>query len=106
MSISADSMLSPVACSIRVHAQFLVASYSFLFSQVAPNMEKSIVATWSEKGVVNIWDTSKHVILLDAPRTGGGASRNKLTGHKEKPLYTFAGHKVQCYYTAHQNRLC
>ncbi len=57
-------------------------------------MDKTIVATWSEKGVVSIWDTSKHVILLDAPRAGGGASRNKLTGHKEKPLYTFSGHKV------------
>ena len=62
--------------------------------QAAPLMEKSIVATWSEKGVVNVWDTSKHVILLDAPRAGGGVSKNKQAGHKEKPLYAFTGHKV------------
>lgn len=52
------------------------------------------MATWSEKGVVNIWDTSKHVILLDAPKAGGGASRNNLTGYKETPVCTFSGHKV------------
>ena len=57
-------------------------------------MDKHLVATWSERGVVHIWDTSKHVILLDAPKAGGGASRNKLTGHKESPLFTFPGHKV------------
>ena len=53
------------------------------------------MATWSEKGVVNIWDASKHVILLDAPRAGGGASKNKSIGHKETPLYSFNGHKVR-----------
>ena len=57
-------------------------------------MEHGIVATWSEKGVVNIWDTSKHMVLLDAPSAGGGAAGKKLTGHKEKPLFTFSGHKV------------
>ena len=61
--------------------------------QVAKKVERTLVASWSEKGVVHIWDTSKHAILLDSPSVGG-ASAKSLTGHKEKPLFSFSGHQV------------
>ena len=57
-------------------------------------MDRRIVATWSERGVVNVWDVTKHVVMLDAPKAGGGASGSKPTGHKESPLFSFPGHKV------------
>lgn len=55
--------------------------------------ENRLVASWSEKGVVNIWNTTKHLILLDRP--SAGASGMGLNGHKETPLYSFTGHQVQ-----------
>ncbi len=61
--------------------------------QVAPVTEHRLVATWSDGGVVSIWDASKHVILLDSPSVGG-ASGKKPFGHKDKPLFTFTGHQV------------
>ena len=68
---------------------------SFL-SQAAPLTEHRLVATWSERGVVSIWDVSKHMILLDSPTLSGGAAAGKnLTGHKETPLFTFSGHLVR-----------
>ena len=51
------------------------------------------MATWSERGVVNIWDASKHAILLDSPSVGRASSKG-LTGHKESPLFSFSGHQV------------
>ena len=47
-------------------------------------------------GVVNIWDATRHVIMLDAPSTGkrGGALGKKVEGHKQSPLCSFDGHKV------------
>lgn len=56
--------------------------------------ERHLVATWSDSGVVGIWDCSKHVLLLDAPSAGGMAGKN-LKGHKETPLFTFSGHQVR-----------
>lgn len=58
--------------------------------------ERHLVATWSDRGVVGIWDCSKHVLLLDAPSAGGTAGKN-LKGHKETPLFTFSGHQVEGY---------
>ena len=61
-------------------------------TQVAPLTEHTLIASWSEKGVVNIWNGDKHVILLERP--SAGAASKALTGHKEAPLYTFSGHQV------------
>ena len=46
------------------------------------------MATWSDRGVVGIWDCSKHVLLLDAPSAGGPSGKN-LKGHKEAPFCMF-----------------
>ncbi|KAL5484641.1 hypothetical protein EMCRGX_G021171 [Ephydatia muelleri] len=62
--------------------------------RVASMEERHLVATWSDSGVVGIWDCSKHVLLLDAPSAGGMAGKN-LKGHKETPLFTFSGHQVE-----------
>ena len=67
--------------------------------QAAPLAEHRLVATWSERGVVSVWDVSKHMILLDSPSVSGGASGKILTGHKETPLFTFSGHQVSLSYT-------
>ncbi len=57
------------------------------------------MATWSEVGVVNIWDATRHVVMLDAPSTGrkGGAMDKKGEGLKQSPLCSFDGHKVTFY---------
>ena len=63
---------------------------------MAPLLDKTIVATWSDVGMVNIWDATKSVIMLDAPSTGRKdaiASRNSAK-QKQTPLCTFAGHRV------------
>ena len=62
--------------------------------QAAPIAEHRLVATWSERGVVSIWDVSKHMLLLDSPSAVGGASGKNFSGHKETPLFTFSGHQV------------
>ena len=69
--------------------------FFFIFSpQAAPITEHRLVATWSERGVVSIWDVSRHMLLLDSPSAVGGASGKNLSGHKERPLFTFSGHQV------------
>ena len=67
-----------------------------MLTQVAPQVEHHhMVATWSEKGVVNVWDTRRHMLLLDAPKAGGGGGGGtKLGGHKDTPLFSFSGHEV------------
>ena len=62
--------------------------------QVAPLTERRLVATWSEKGVVHIWNADKHVLLLDRPSVGGASSGKTIAGHKEAPLFSFSGHQV------------
>ena len=52
--------------------------------------DRHIVATWSERGKVHIWDTSQQVISVDNPATAAGASHSKDV----KPLFTFDGHQV------------
>ena len=52
------------------------------------------MATWSDRGMVHVWDTSRHVILLDSPSVGVAASGAQLRGHQDIPLYTYPGHKV------------
>ena len=64
---------------------------SCLFScQFSSIPDRHIVATWSERGKVHIWDTSQQVISVDNPTTAAGASHLKDV----KPLYTFDGHQV------------
>lgn len=53
--------------------------------------DRHIVATWSERGKVHIWDTSQQVISVDNPTTAAGASHSKDI----KPLFTFDGHQVE-----------
>lgn len=80
---------------------WLLDSFSFIIITAASNHslqatfleERHLVATWSDRGVVGIWDCSKHVLLLDAPSAGGAAGKN-LKGHKEAPLFSFSGHQV------------
>lgn len=63
--------------------------------QVAKGVQRCLIATWSERGVVNVWDTSRHKILLDSPNVGGASSSSShLRGHNETPLFTFTGHTV------------
>jgi len=64
------------------------------FYQATTIGDKTIVATWSEVGVVNIWDASRHIIMLDAPSTGMKGSVSS-EGHKQPPLCSFDGHKVR-----------
>jgi len=53
--------------------------------------ERQIVATWSERGKVRIWDISQQVISVDHPTTAAGASHSKDI----KPLFSFDGHQVE-----------
>ena len=39
---------------------------------------------------------TKHNLLVDTP-TASGASMNALKGHKDKPIFTFAGHQVTSF---------
>lgn len=74
------------------HTAFIL--WPSLSPQVAPLTEHRLVATWSEKGVVHIWNADKHVLLLDRPSVGGASSGKTITGHKEAPLFSFSGHQV------------
>ena len=74
------------------HTAFIL--WPSLSPQVAPLTEHRLVATWSEKGVVHIWNADKHVLLLDRPSVGGSSSGKTITGHKEAPLFSFSGHQV------------
>ncbi|CAI8026292.1 Glutamate-rich WD repeat-containing protein 1 [Geodia barretti] len=66
--------------------------------RVAEGVQRNLVATWSEQGTVSVWDTSRHVILLDSPSVGGAeASAACLRGHQEDPLYAFSGHQAKGY---------
>ena len=62
--------------------------------QVAEGVQRQLVAAWSERGSVNVWDTSQHVILLDSPSVGVAASGARLRGHQDSPLFSYHGHKV------------
>lgn len=53
--------------------------------------ERQIVATWSERGRVHIWDVSQQVISVDNPATTAGANHSK----DAKPLFSFDGHQVE-----------
>jgi ribosome assembly protein RRB1 len=59
--------------------------------RVAPLLpEKRLVAAWSDRGVVNIWDITKHAVSMDIPgRQKGGQPLN------DKPLYSFSGHQTE-----------
>lgn len=52
--------------------------------------EQHIVASWSERGQVHIWDISQQVISVDNPATLAGPSHAK----DFKPLFSFDGHQV------------
>ena len=69
-------------------------SSCYLSPQVAPLTEHRLVATWSERGVVHVWNADKHVLLLDRPSVGGASSGKTIAGHKETPLFSFSGHQV------------
>ena len=63
--------------------------------QVARGVQRCLVAAWSEQGLVNVWDTSPRLILLDSPSAGAVAAGSSLRGHQDRPLFTFSGHTVQ-----------
>lgn len=56
--------------------------------------QRQLVATWSERGSVHVWDTSRHVILLESPSVGVAAQGTLLRGHQDSPLFTYTGHGV------------
>lgn len=53
--------------------------------------ERHIVASWSERGQVHIWDISQQVISVDNPATLAGPSHAK----DFKPLFSFDGHQTE-----------
>lgn len=57
----------------------------------SPIPGRHIVATWSEKGKVHVWDISRQVISVDNPTTSAGTPM----GRDVKPLFTFHGHQVE-----------
>lgn len=58
--------------------------------QHSPIPNRHIVATWSERGKVHIWDISQQVISVDNPSISAEASHSKDI----KALFTFDGHQV------------
>ena len=64
------------------------------FLQVAEGIQRQLVATWSERGSVHVWDTSRHVILLESPSAGVAAPGTLLRGHQDSPLFIYTGHEV------------
>ena len=63
---------------------------------MAPLSDKSLVATWSAKGHVNIWDMTSHMTSLNLP--GMSATQQSVKGLKEEPLFSFNGHQVKMYF--------
>ena len=59
---------------------------------MAHDTNRQLVATWSDKGLVHVWDATKHVALLDSPSVSSGNQR--LKGYQDNPLFTYSGHKV------------
>lgn len=57
----------------------------------APIPERHIVATWSERGRIHIWDLSQQVICVDNPKTSAGVYNSKDV----QPLFSFDGHQVE-----------
>ena len=66
---------------------------------MAPLTEKSLVATWSAKGRVNIWDITSHMTALSLP--AASAAYQSVKGLKEEPLFSFSGHQVRKNFTLH-----
>ena len=65
-----------------------------MFLQLAENVQRQLIAAWSERGSVSVWDASRHVILLDSPSVGVAASGAHLRGHQDSPLFSYSGHQV------------
>ena len=63
--------------------------------QVAEGVQRCLVATWSEQGTVNVWDTSRHMVFLENPSLDADASAACLRGHCDNPLFSFSGHHVK-----------
>ena len=60
-------------------------------SKMAPLLpDKRLVATWSDRGVVSIWDVTKHAVAMDTP---GNQKMGKTL--KEQALFSFSGHQVR-----------
>lgn len=57
----------------------------------SPIPNRHIVATWSERGKVHIWDISQQVISVDNPSISAEASHSKDI----KALFTFDGHQIE-----------
>ncbi|XP_077980352.1 glutamate-rich WD repeat-containing protein 1-like [Glandiceps talaboti] len=55
--------------------------------------ERHLVATWSEKGSVHIWDLKQHVDALE----DSAALARLAKQDKTKPLFTFSGHQSEGY---------
>ena len=62
----------------------------YISFQHSPIPNRHIVATWSERGKVHIWDISQQVISVDNPSISAEASHSKDI----KALFTFDGHQV------------
>ena len=62
----------------------------YISFQHSPIPNRHIVATWSERGKVQIWDISQQVISVDNPSISAEASHSKDI----KALFTFDGHQV------------
>ena len=60
---------------------------------MAPLIEKTLVATWSAKGQVNIWDMTKYMTELSGPVPQ--TTYCSVNGLEEKPLFSFSGHQVR-----------
>ncbi|XP_065912386.1 glutamate-rich WD repeat-containing protein 1-like [Dysidea avara] len=59
--------------------------------RVAPLKERLLVATWSTKGCVHIWDMSVHMTSLSHP--SAAATNYSVKGLSEAPLFSFRGHQ-------------
>ena len=71
---------------------------------MAPLTEKSLVATWSAKGHVNIWDMTSHMTALSLP--AASAPYQSVKGLKEEPLFSFSGHQVEKELHLYEEQYC
>lgn len=82
---------------MQISNQVCVGLLHVYLIQAAPLAEKLLVATWSAKGHVNIWDMTSHMTTLSLPVAS--ATYQSVKGLKEESLFSFSGHQVEnCWY--------
>lgn len=75
--------------------QFVVFVYIALFILQATTISDHVVsASWSEHGIVYIYDVTTHLGVLDTPDK---IEEFEVSGSQVSPLFAFDGHQIEGY---------